>query len=65
LTLGLILSRNLITSGDIGSDFENFIIPWTQIFVMLILALTAAALMTIVPSRNAASVPVAEALRYE
>jgi ABC-type lipoprotein release transport system permease subunit len=32
---------------------------------MLVLALTAAALMTIVPSRNAASVPVAEALRYE
>jgi putative ABC transport system permease protein len=65
LTLGLILSRNLITSGDIGSDFEGFIIPWTQIIVLLGLALGAAALMTIVPSRNAASVPVAEALRYE
>lgn len=65
LTLGLILSRNLITSGDVGSDFENFIIPWGQIALMLGLALGASALMTIVPSRNAASVPVAEALRYE
>ena len=65
LTLGLILSRNLITSGDIGSDFDEFISPWTQIGLMLGVALGAAALMTIVPSRNAASVPVAEALRYE
>jgi putative ABC transport system permease protein len=65
LTLGLILSRNLITSGEIGSEFENFIIPWTQIGVLLTVALVAAALMTIIPSRNAASVPVADALRYE
>ena len=65
LILGLILSRNLITSDDIGADFENFIVPWGQIGIFLVIALVAAILMTIIPSRNAASVPVAEALRYE
>lgn len=65
VVLGLILSWNLINNGDVGSDFEDFIIPWTQIGVMLAIAIGAASLMTIIPSRNAAAVPVAEALRYE
>jgi putative ABC transport system permease protein len=65
LILGLILSRNLITSGDVGAEFNNFVIPWAQIGLFLLIALVAAILMTIIPSRNAASVPVADALRYE
>ena len=65
LVLGLLLSRNLITSDEVGADFDGFIIPWGQLSIFLIIALAAAVLMTIIPSRNAASVPVADALRYE
>ena len=67
LTLGLILSRNLISSPEFsnGSEFTGFVVPWLQLGVMIAIALGAAAIMTIVPSRKAASVPVAEALRYE
>ncbi|MEZ4522192.1 MAG: FtsX-like permease family protein [Thermomicrobiales bacterium] len=65
LILGLILSRNLITSSEVGADFDSFVVPWSQIGIFLGIALVAAILMTIIPSRNAASVPVAEALRYE
>jgi putative ABC transport system permease protein len=65
LILGLMLARNLITSDQIGSQFDSFIVPWGQIGIFLLVALVAAILMTIIPSRNAASVPVAEALRYE
>ncbi len=65
LILGLILSRNLITSADVGAEFDGFVVPWGQIGIFLGIALVAAVLMTIIPSRNAASVPVADALRYE
>ena len=65
LILGLILSRNLITSGEVGTEFNDFVVPWAQIGLFLGIALVAAILMTIIPSRNAASVPVADALRYE
>jgi putative ABC transport system permease protein len=67
LTLGLILSRNLISSPEFsgGTEFTGFVVPWGQLGVMIGIALVAAAIMTIVPSRKAASVPVAEALRYE
>lgn len=67
LTLGIILSRNLISSPEFsgGTEFTSFVVPWGQLGVMIGIALVAAAIMTIVPSRKAASVPVAEALRYE
>ncbi|CAN5804521.1 hypothetical protein BH23CHL2_BH23CHL2_33890 [soil metagenome] len=65
LILGLILSRNLITSAEVGAEFDSFVVPWGQIGAFLGIALVAAVMMTIIPSRNAASVPVAEALRYE
>jgi putative ABC transport system permease protein len=67
VVLGLILARNLITSPDFdeSASFENFIVPWGTIGLMVLISLVAAALMTIIPSRNAAKVPVAEALRYE
>ncbi len=67
MILGLILARNLINSPDFaeGANFDQFIVPWLQIGVMLGIALVAAAIMTIIPARGAASVPVADALRYE
>lgn len=67
MILALILSYNLINSGEFtqGADFSGFVIPWAQIGLVLGVALVAAVLMTIIPARSAASVPVAEALRYE
>ncbi len=65
LTLALILAYNLFTSDEISESFEHFIIPWGTLGLIVAIALVAAALMTIIPSRSAASVPVAEALRYE
>ena len=67
LALGLALAYNLISSGEIesGASFEGFVIPWLRLAVMIAVAIGAAALMTIIPARNAASTPVAEALRYE
>lgn len=65
LALALILAYNLFTSEEFTSGFTNFIIPWGQLILIVAIALIAAALMTIIPSRSAASVPVADALRYE
>ncbi len=62
---GTILARNLMTSGqfaDIGSDFT---IPWLQVVGFAAIAFVFSLAMTWWPSRGAANVPVAEALRYE
>lgn len=65
--LALTLSYTLITSGEIsdGADFSGFVIPWVTVIGFAVASLAAAALMTWVPARKAASVPIAEALRYE
>ncbi|MFN8537302.1 MAG: hypothetical protein U0232_07470 [Thermomicrobiales bacterium] len=60
------LARNLFTDGQFGAtDGIAFIVPWDQIGLFAGVALVAALLMTIVPSRQAGSVLSAEALRYE
>jgi putative ABC transport system permease protein len=65
-TLAVILSYNLITSGEIdNSDFTGFVVPWTTIAGVIAASLVAAAVMTWIPARKASSVPIAEALRYE
>jgi putative ABC transport system permease protein len=58
-----LLSWQLIAGGEM-SDAEYYV-PWAEIIVEVTLALVFALLMTWWPSRRAASVPVAEALRYE
>jgi putative ABC transport system permease protein len=65
--LAMILSYNLIVTGDIaeGTEFGAFIIPWFTIVFFVVASLVAAALMTWIPARKASSVPIAEALRYE
>jgi ABC-type lipoprotein release transport system permease subunit len=40
-------------------------VPWIQIIVISGLAFGFALLMTLIPSRQAARIPIAEALRYE
>lgn len=66
VALALVLSYNLITSGDIGEEqFSGFVVPSGTIALVIITALGAAALMTWVPARKASTVPISEALRYE
>lgn len=62
---GTILGRNLMTSGqfaDLGTDFT---IPWVEVIGFAAIAFVFSLLMTWWPSRGAAKVPVADALRYE
>jgi len=63
--LGLWLAYFLVTSDDFPGDGGNFYIPWLQIAVIGGVTIFASVMMTIIPSRQAASVPTAEALRYE
>jgi putative ABC transport system permease protein len=61
-----ILGRNLFFSDEFtdtgGIDFN---IPWMIVIGFLVAGIGFALLMTWVPARRAASVPIAEALRYE
>ena len=43
----------------------RFAIPWTEVTGFVAVAFVVSLLMTWLPSRNAARVPVADALRYE
>ena len=61
----LILSRNLLTSNYFGTAVPAFSIPWLEIILFIALAFGFALLMTYWPSRRAANVVIAEALRYE
>jgi putative ABC transport system permease protein len=63
--LGLWLAWFLVTGDDFPGDGNTFYIPWVEITLISLLTIGASALMTIIPSRQAASVPTAEALRYE
>lgn len=66
-TLGLSLAWVLFTSGAIaeGTEGNGFAVPWLQLFIVTGGAFGAALLMTVIPARQAAGVPIAEALRYE
>jgi putative ABC transport system permease protein len=68
VVLALILSWSLMTSEAFtegAGEIERFIIPWGEVSFFVALSLIAAALLTVIPARNASSVPIAEALRYE
>jgi len=62
--LGVILARNLFTSDDAASS-AGFTVPWPIIATILVATIAAALLMTWLPSRQAARIAPAEALRYE
>ena len=63
--LGLWLAWFLVTSDDFPGEGNAFYIPWLEMIVINTLTLVASLAMTLIPSRQAASVPTAEALRYE
>ena len=62
---GVVVSRNLFTVGQFSGEGVDFAMPWTEVAVFVIAAFVVSLFMTWWPSRSAAGVPVAEALRYE
>jgi putative ABC transport system permease protein len=63
---GAILSYELMSSDYVGGNGEiTFFMPWVEITAYCVIAFAFALLLTWWPSRLAARVPVAEALRYE
>ncbi len=62
---GVVVSRNLFTVGQFSGEGVDFAMPWTEVAVFVIVAFAVSLFMTWWPSRSAAGVPVAEALRYE
>jgi len=64
--LGLLLAQQLVQSSDFAPGTSiSFYVPWLQITGIGLFAFVASLLMTIIPSRQASSIPIAEALRYE
>jgi putative ABC transport system permease protein len=62
---GMIIARNLFTSGQFSSEGIEFAIPWTEVLLIVVTSFVVSMFMTWWPSRQAARVPVADALRYE
>ncbi len=64
--LGILLANQLLSSSNIGPNIiSGFYIPWIEIVGIGLFAFLASLVMTIIPSRQASSLPIAEALRYE
>ena len=62
--LGVILARNLVASDPATSD-NGFYVPIPLILTILVATVVAAMAMAWIPSRQAANLAPAEALRYE
>ncbi len=65
IVLSVWLSYFLFTSKSFPSEGNAFYIPWLELLFVALLTYLASLLMTFIPARQAASIPVAEALRYE
>lgn len=66
LGLAILLSYFLITSESISNlGLKGFYVPWLEVIPIAFFAYIAALIMTFIPARQAASIPIAEALRYE
>lgn len=63
--LAVLLSFNILNSDELSNIDMGFIIPWWQILLTAAFAFGASFLMTILPSRQAAGITIAEAIRYE
>ncbi|MGD0205781.1 MAG: FtsX-like permease family protein, partial [Dehalococcoidia bacterium] len=63
--LALLLSFNLLSSDYFGNIDMGFTVPWWELILVATFAYGASFLMTILPSRQAAGITIAEALRYE
>ncbi len=61
----LILAYQLISQEFANQGVTSFAVPWLQVGVIGAAAFGFALLMTLIPSRQAAGIPIAQALRYE
>ncbi len=60
--LGLLISRSLFTWGGF-SEFSEFVIPWGEVLLVMLIAFLVTIASTLPPSRKAARLAPAEALR--
>ena len=65
IVLAIWLSYFLISSDDFQTQNAGYHVPWVQIALFAVFTYVASLLMTLIPARQAASIPTAEALRYE
>jgi putative ABC transport system permease protein len=65
LVFAIILAWQLIEEEFSNQGVTSFAVPWLQLGVIAALAFGFALLMTLIPSRQAARIPIAQALRYE
>jgi len=65
LVFALILAWQLITDELATDTSGGFAIPWVQLAIIAGFAFGFALIMTLVPARQAARIPIAQALRYE
>jgi putative ABC transport system permease protein len=66
LGLAIVLSYFLLISESMSNlGLKGFYIPWIEIIPISLFAYVAALVMTFIPARQAASIPIAAALRYE
>jgi putative ABC transport system permease protein len=66
ITLGLLLANQLVQTDEfVAGGVDGFYVPWLQITLVAGFAFLASLIMTIIPSRQASGIPIAEALRYE
>lgn len=66
ILLGILLAYQLTQADQFANGGANgFYVPWLQIIGIGSFAFVASLIMTIIPSRQASGIPIAEALRYE
>ena len=65
MVLAIWLSYFLLSAPDFPTNKNGYAIPWLQIIFFGVFTYVASLLMTFIPARQAASIPTAEALRYE
>jgi putative ABC transport system permease protein len=65
IVFALILAYQLLREELVNQGGDDFSVPWLQIAIIGGLAFGSALLMTLIPSRQAGNIPIAQALRYE
>jgi len=65
IVFALILAHQRVTEQFANQGVTSFVVPWVQVGIIGGLAFGFALIMTLVPSRQAARIPIAQALRYE
>ena len=63
--LAILLAYNVLSSNEFGGVDMGFVLPWWELILVPVFAYGASFLMTVIPSRQASSIAIADALRYE